>query len=91
MVLSGPLSITRFDAELPGIVAVQTVEPFDVAPLAYDASDLDIGRRTYRALLRRYLLHRDADWWPGIAPGPTEIHLPGWATHVDDDERGVEL
>lgn len=81
------------DAELPRILAVQTVEPFDVIPTHLGAEFLERGRAHYRELLRLYLECKAADWWPGIAPQPVELPMPPWAagagraadTHDEED------
>jgi hypothetical protein len=76
------------DYELPGIIAVQTVEPYDVLPLFYSTEDLAEGRRLYRSLLQKYAEHCEADWWPGLSPGATQLELPVWAIRPEDVETG---
>lgn len=81
------------DAELPRILAVQTVEPYDVVPTHLGEAFLERGRAHYRELLQLYLECKAADWWPGIAPQPVELPMPPWAagagraadTHDEED------
>lgn len=66
-------------AELPRVIFVQTVEPYDVVPAFLGPLDLDRGRQLYRSLLRKYVACDAADWWPGMAPDEIELDLPTWA------------
>lgn len=67
------------DAPRPAIIAVQTVEPYDVVVGRLSQVSLAAGRIWYRDLLRRYSECVAAGWWPGIAPEVVEIDLPTWA------------
>lgn len=78
------------DADLPRILAVQTVEPYDVAPTHLGEAFLEAGRAHYRSLLRTYLDCRASDWWPGIAPHLTQLPMPQWAAGATDDGFDAE-
>lgn len=61
------------------VIAIQTVEPYDVVPARIQVEDLERGRALYRSLLRRYAECQAANWWPGLAPGVVDLPLPEWA------------
>lgn len=67
------------DASLPRFVFVQTVEPFDVAPMELREDDFEKGRAHYRELLKRYAACEASGWWPGIAPNLIPAPVPDWA------------
>lgn len=75
------------DAKPPHIVAVQTVEPFDVVPARLMQEDLDKGIALCRGLLHRYAEHRAAGWWPGLAPSLIELSLPAWAPGGEEETQ----
>jgi exodeoxyribonuclease VIII len=70
------------------VVAVQTVEPFDVVPFRMAMEDIERGRRLVRRLLDRYAACVAANWWPGLAPEVIPMSLPSWAAGGDDEEGG---
>lgn len=67
------------DAEPPRIIAVQTVEPFDVIAARMTREDLERGTGLFRSLLRQYADCQAVDLWPGLAPNLVEVDLPAWA------------
>ena len=67
------------DAKLPAIVAVQTVEPYDVVPYRLTRATYEAGQILYRDLLLKYRDCLSADVWPGIADGEIPLDLPNWA------------
>lgn len=71
------------DADRPHLIAVGTVEPYDVAVLRLSAAALEAGRILCRDLLTRYAQCMAADYWPGIAPDVEDYDLPRWAAGVD--------
>jgi exodeoxyribonuclease VIII len=71
--------------ELPRMIFVQTQPPHDVVVARVGELALERGRMLYRTLLRRLVECRAADWWPGIAPGETDLALPGWAASGEDE------
>jgi hypothetical protein len=77
-----PLSSQAF------VLAMQTVEPYDVIPARIQVADLERGRALYRRLLRRYAECRAANWWPGLAPGVVDLPLPEWAPGGDPEPTG---
>ncbi|UJR81444.1 PD-(D/E)XK nuclease-like domain-containing protein [Sandaracinus amylolyticus] len=70
------------------VVAIQTVEPFDVIPARIQVADLERGRALYRSLLRRYAECRAADWWPGLAPSVVDLPLPAWTPSGEPEQTG---
>lgn len=73
-------------ADGPYVLAVQTVEPYDVVPVRIVAGDLATGRALYRSLLRQYAQCSAADWWPGLAPDVIDSDLPRWAAAGESEE-----
>jgi exodeoxyribonuclease VIII len=69
----------RRDAENPHVIAVQTVEPFDVVMFRVPDDTLEAGRRLYIRLMETWVGCQQSGWWPGIAPGIVEWLLPPWA------------
>ena len=61
------------------ILAVQTVEPYDVIAARLSAETMMLGNALWRDLLRRYCECRAADIWPGVAPDLITLDLPPWA------------
>ena len=79
------------EACFPAIVAVQSSPPWDVAVYKFTPQALDAGRRLYRTLLDRLHECQTADWWPGVAPAPAALELPGWAAGVEDEGPDGEV
>ena len=77
------------DAAQVIVVALQTVEPYDVIPARIQVEDLERGRALYRDLLRRYAECQAANWYPGLAPGVVNLSLPEW-TRGGAEQRGDE-
>lgn len=73
------------DAPAPLLVAVQTVEPYDVAVYEYTDAALAAGRALYRRLLDQYGACGDADWWPGIAPDIVPLDVERWAPGAEEN------
>lgn len=73
------------DAELPGIVTVQTTAPHDVAAYRMTRLAYLAGRSLWQGLLRRYGECQAADWWPGIAPSVLDFEPMPWAAGMQDD------
>lgn len=61
------------------IVAVETVEPHDVAVYDLTEQDIEAGRNLYRDLLVRYKVCMETDVWPGHSPDVRALGLPAWA------------
>ena len=70
--------------EAPSVIAVQTVEPFDVAVMQMSDESLMAGRALYSRLLKTWLGCQEASWWPGIAPDVVTWDLPAWAEGMAD-------
>lgn len=70
------------------IVAVETIEPYDVGVYILDGPTLEAGRSLYRRLLDLYVECDRTDTWPGQCPSPRAVDLPRWADGVDDGEEG---
>jgi hypothetical protein len=70
----------------PMIVAVQTVEPYDVAVYFVSEATLEAGRALVRRLIDRLAACQAADIWPGVAPEPVWLELPRWADERDEEE-----
>lgn len=69
------------------IVAVESGEPFDVAPYRVSARLLDIGRDTYRNHLEQLAWCRQNNIWEGHARGgELELDAPGWAGLATNDD-----
>jgi hypothetical protein len=81
------------DAELPWLIAVQNVAPWDVVVYRMTAEDMAAGRARYRQLMNRLLSCMEANWWPGVAPGVLDLEVPGWAPGMDgeDEEKEEEV
>lgn len=80
------------DPEVPLVIAVQTVEPFDVAVMQMADESLMAGRALYSRLLKTWLGCQEASWWPGIAPDVVTWDLPAWAEGMADlqpDEEDI--
>jgi hypothetical protein len=79
--LDGAIAAKRVDALASAVyvVAVQTVEPYDVIPARIMPEDIERGRSLYRSLLRRYAECQAAGYWPGLAPQIVDLSLPEWA------------
>lgn len=78
------------DALGPMMIAVETVEPYDVAVLRLSVSAYQAGQILYRDLIRRYSQCVAADWWPGIAPDIEVLDLPRWAPGMEGSAEGEE-
>lgn len=67
--------------DLPRIVFVESVPPYDVLVLTFTEDDLACGRRVYRRNLERLAECRKLGTWPGMSNGVARrIALPEWAT-----------
>lgn len=75
------------DAERPSVVAVQTVEPFDVMPFRMTQAALDAGTRLWKSLIKRYTECQTAEWWPGVAPQVLDYDVMPWAAGADPYEE----
>lgn len=67
------------DAQLPALVAVQTVEPYDVAVFRMNKADYEAGQICYRDLLLKFRDCQITDDWYGIARDVQPMNLPDWA------------
>ncbi len=80
------------EPETPSVIAVQTVEPYDVAVMQMSDESLMAGRALYSRLLKTWIGCQAASWWPGLAPDVVTWDLPGWAEGMADlhsDEEDV--
>lgn len=67
--------------EMPVLIAVESVAPFDVLTLEFTERDLAAGRAVYRACLDRLAECRFLGIWPGVSGGERQyVDLPKWAT-----------
>lgn len=73
-------------AGLPYVVAVSTVEPFDVAAFQLSKITVEAGRILVRDLIKKYQQCLAADLWPGIAPDLAVLDLPAWAPGMNGSE-----
>lgn len=74
------------------IVAVENTSPYTSQLYRVPERILDMGRATYRGLLRRVAECRTADAWPGYADGPLELELPSWASRdAEEDLTGLGI
>jgi hypothetical protein len=81
------------DAPLPVLVAVETVEPYDVAVFRLSKITYQAGQILYRDLLRKYRDCLAADHWPGFAPRVIDLELPDWAGGMNGslyDDGGIK-
>lgn len=62
----------------PCFIVVENAPPYDVAVLFCEAEDIAAGRKLYRECLDKLAECRATDIWPGVAPTPQRIQLPGW-------------
>lgn len=76
------------DAAPPYVVAVSTVEPFDIAAFQLSKITLEAGRILVRDLIKKYQECLAADLWPGIAPDLEILDLPAWAPGMQGSEEG---
>jgi hypothetical protein len=74
------------DADLPGIVTVQTTEPYDVAAYRMTRAAYLTGRSLWRSLLRRYAECELAGYWPGIGPSILDFDVMPWAAGGEGEE-----
>lgn len=89
--LDGGIATRRLhDTAQVYVLAVQTIEPFDVIPARLMLEDLERGRALYRSLLRKYAECRAAGWWPGLAPTVIDLPLPAWAAGGEPEQTGDE-
>lgn len=90
--LDGAVASKRVDALASQVfvVAVQTVEPFDVMPVRIMPEDIERGRSLYRSLLRQYAECQAANYWPGLAPQIVNLALPEWADAGEADDNNEE-
>lgn len=74
------------------IIAVEKVEPFDVAVYELPDAILDVGRAKYCNNLRKVKECRETGIWPGVGDDIQTLEFPPWA--FDDEEvldwTGVE-
>jgi len=73
-------------AEMPYIIAAQTVEPYDVWVIRVAGLAIAAGRSMCDGLLAKYMTCKQDDHWPGIAPDEVDLDLPAWAPGVAIDE-----
>ena len=71
--------------ELPIILAIQNVEPWDVAVYRVDGQALESGRALYRRLLTTFMACTAANWWPGVAPEILSLPMPSWASETEPE------
>jgi len=67
------------------LIAVESVEPFDVAAFVVPTDVLDVGRRLYRRWLGKWKQCERSGLWPGQHPALDFLELPEWAMR---DEGG---
>lgn len=79
------------DAPLPRIVAVSTVEPYDVAVYEFTPEALEAGRLFFRELLTKYTDCLAAEIWPGHSPDLQPFELPKWAEGMQAVEARGEF
>jgi hypothetical protein len=58
------------------LIAVESDAPYDSGVLEYGKEELDLGRETYEALLRRLAVCRDANSFPGQYQGRARMEIP---------------
>jgi PDDEXK-like uncharacterized protein DUF3799 len=87
--VDGAISAGRLpaDAQMPYIVSVSTVEPFDVAAYQLSKITLEAGRILYRDLLTKYQQCLASGLWPGIAPDLKTLDLPAWTPGMQGSEE----
>jgi exodeoxyribonuclease VIII len=73
------------NAERPGVVAVQTTEPYDVMPFRMTEGALCAGRALWQSLIRRFAECQTADFWPGVAPTVLDFDVMPWASMGDGE------
>lgn len=78
------------DAELPRVILVQTVEPFDVAPARLSHEHFERGVNLCREFLGTYAACQLSDLWPGLAPGLIDLPLPAWTPGRELEPEGDE-
>jgi hypothetical protein len=78
------------DADRPGLVAAQNVEPFDVYAYMLTGTALEAGRQLYRSLLKKYQECVAAKWWPGIAPDLMDLDVEHWAPGMEGEPEEEE-
>lgn len=76
------------DAPLPVIVAVQSVEPYDVVPYRLSKAAYEAGQILYLDLIRKYADCLAADHWPGLSPSMRILDLPDWAPGMNGSDYG---
>lgn len=74
-------------AELPGVVAVQTTEPYDVFPFRMTRAAYWAGQSLWKSLIKRYAECQAAEWWPGAAPGVLDFDVMPWAETGDEEKE----
>lgn len=77
------------NADRPGVVAVQTTEPYDVMPFRMTEGALCAGRALWQSLIRRFAECSAANFWPGVAPSVLDFEVMPWAS-MGDGERYQE-
>jgi hypothetical protein len=69
------------------IVAVESVEPFDVAVFEVDDEACAAGDALVDSLLDRWIACREMGTWPGRYPTTATLSLPPWAAGMSDDDE----
>lgn len=74
------------------IIAVEKVEPLDVAVYELPDAILDIGRAKYCRNLRKVKSCRESGIWPGVGGDVQTLEFPNWAFDEEEvlDWTGVE-
>jgi exodeoxyribonuclease VIII len=67
-------------------LSVEKAPPYAVGLYRLEDQALEVGRRQYRAALRRWAECLERDHWPGYSDRIESISLPAWAL-IDDEEQ----
>ena len=68
------------------LIVAQSVPPWDSWVVTMPESVLQTGREVYEQCLTTLQQCRAAGRWPGLADGPVDFVLPGWADPSSEDD-----
>ncbi len=77
--------LSKMSKDIPAchVIAIESVEPFDVAVYTIPRMVIDVGRSKARKIARAYRIAEAAGIFEGVAEGITDLVMPSWYGEKD--------